>query len=166
VVFSEEFGNIKNATYTDSIKEWRNVSYMIWDNEGVESESPVGNYTLGYTVSFNRKEMIINSDKKILNEVVDEGYSELNRRPRVESFEAEIINNANTMSTYKIDWDLGDIVTIQSNTLLKDSLLSLDAMITEIEETYSSGEYSINVVFGEGRLSLLELLKNAIDKKR
>ena len=106
VVFSEEFGNIKNATYTYSIKEWRNVVYMIWDDNGVESEAPVGNYETGWTDSFNRKEMTINSNKKGIYEAIDEGYSELNKRPHVENFEAEIIHNPNTMSTYLKDWTL------------------------------------------------------------
>jgi hypothetical protein len=165
VVFSEEFGNIKNATYTYSIKEWRNVTYMIWKNGDIEAEAPVGNYLEGWTESFNRKEMIINSNKKVINEAIDEGYSELNKRPHVESFEAEIIHNPNTMSTYLVDWKLGDIVTIQSRALLKDTLLSIDAMVTEVEESYSEGLYSINATFGEGKLTFMQILKNAIDKK-
>ena len=32
VVFSEEFGNIKDASYEYSIKDWRNVAYMIWED--------------------------------------------------------------------------------------------------------------------------------------
>lgn len=166
VVFSEEFGNIKNATYTYSIKEWRNVVYMIWDDNGVESEAPVGNYETGWTDSFNRKEMTISSNKKTVFEAIDEGYSELNKRPHVENFEAEIIHNPNTMSTYLKDWTLGDIVTIQSRSVLKDTLLSIDAMITEVEETYSDGLYSINATFGEGKLTFMQILKNAIEQKR
>jgi len=166
VVFSEEFGNIKNANYTYSIKEWRNVSYMIWENGEILTESPVGNYATGWTESFNRKEMIINSNKKTVNEAIDEGYSELNKRPHVESFQAEIIHNPNTMSTYGIDWTLGDIVTIQSRSILKDTLLSIDALVTEVEEIYSEGLYSINATFGEGKLSFTQILKNAISKGR
>lgn len=166
VVFSEEFGNIKNANYTYSIKEWRNVSYMIWDNAGVDTETPVGNYALGWTESFNRKEMIINSNKKTSNEAIDEGYSELNKRPHIESFEAEIIHNLNTMSTYGIDWNIGDIVTVQSRSLLKDTLLSIDVLVTEVEETYSEGLYSINATFGAGKLTFTQILKNAIEKGR
>ena len=101
VVFSEEFGNIKDASYEYSIKEWRNVSYMIWqDANDVQKESPVGNTEHGATVSFNRKEMIIDSSKKTSGEVINEGRSELNKRPHVQSFSAEIINNANTLSAH------------------------------------------------------------------
>lgn len=167
VVFSEEFGNIKDASYEYSIKEWRNVSYMIWqDANDVQKESPVGNTEHGATVSFNRKEMIIDSSKKTSGEVINEGRSELNKRPHVQSFSAEIINNENTLSTYNKDWQLGDIVTIQSKSILKDKLISIDAQITEIEEIYADGEYSINATFGEGRLSIFQLIKQSIEQKK
>jgi Siphovirus ReqiPepy6 Gp37-like protein len=165
VVFSEEFGNIKNATYEYSIKDWRNVAYMTWNNGTSDVNTPVGNASKGATVSFNRKEIIISSSKEVQNEVVSEGKSELNKRPHVESFNAEIINNENTMSTYKKDWDLGDIVTVQSNRILKDTLITIDSQITEIEETYDSGEYTISATFGEGKLSFVQLIKQSIDQK-
>ena len=94
-----------------------------------------------------------------------EGYSELNKRPHVENFTAEIVNNTNTMSTYNEDWFLGDIVTVQSKEIKRNEILSLDVMITEIEEVYDQGEYSINATFGEGKLTLIQLVKNAIDQK-
>jgi hypothetical protein len=165
VVFSEEYGNIKTANYTYSIKEWRNVAYMIYEGSSGEISKPVGNIANGATIGFNRKEVIIKSSKKVEAEVVSEGHSELNKRPHVESFTAEIINNPNTMTTYGLDWNLGDIVTIQSKTILKDRIVSVDAMITEVEEIYSAGEYTINATFGEGKLSLLQLIKNDIGKR-
>jgi hypothetical protein len=165
VVFSEEFGNIKNATYQYSIKEWRNVSYMTWNDGTSDKNTPVGNISRGATISFNRKEIIISSSKKTSTEVVNEGRSELNKRPHVESFQAEILNNDRTMTTYNEDWVVGDIVTVQSKEILKDTLVSIDAQITQIEETYDSGEYSINATFGEGKLSLIQLIKNAIEQR-
>ena len=132
----------------------------------MEKESPVGNTEHGATVSFNRKEMIIDSSKKTSGEVINEGRSELNKRPHVQSFSAEIINNENTLSTYNKDWQLGDIVTIQSKSILKDKLISIDAQITEIEEIYADGEYSINATFGEGRLSIFQLIKQSIEQKK
>jgi hypothetical protein len=165
VVFSEDFGNIINANYTYSIKEWRNVAYMIWNNDTADQISTITNTSKGATKSFNRKEIIIDSSKKISSEVTSEGRSELNKRPHVESFSAEIINNVNTMSTYGIDWFLGDIVTIQSKAIKKNQMISIDAQITEIEEVFDSGEYSINATFGEGKLSFVQIIKNAINQK-
>jgi hypothetical protein len=166
VVFSEDFGNITNATYEYSIKDWRNVAYMTWTDEtDVERVSTVLNMVKGYTKTFNRKEMIFSSSKKLAGEVSNEGKSELNKRPHIESFTAEIIDNENTMSTYRKDWDLGYIVTIQSRKILKDKLITINSQITEIEEIYDSGEYSINATFGEGKLSFVKLIKQYVDPK-
>jgi hypothetical protein len=167
VVFSEEFGNIKNASYEYSIKEWRNLAYMVWKEEGsdIEKANAVWNLAYGNTTGFNRKEIIIDSSKKILNEVKAEGRSELNKRPHIESFTAEIINNENTMTTYNKDWTVGDIVTIQSREIVKGYQVSMNAMITAIEEVFDEGEYSINATFGEEKLSFLQLIKNAINQK-
>jgi hypothetical protein len=166
VVFSEEFGNLKNATYQYSIKDWRNVAYMQWNNGTTDQNTPVGEKTHGDTISFLRKEIIINSSKKTSTEVQSEGRSELNKRPHIESFQAEIINNNRTMSTYNEDWILGDIITVQSKQVLKDNLISLNAQITQIEETYDSGEYTINATFGESKLTLIQLIKQSIEQKK
>lgn len=161
VVFSEDFGNIKNATWTNSNKDWRNVAYINWtDTNNAAQDTPVGNTSKGATIAFNRKEIILSSSKKTTNEVVAEGRSALNARPIIESFTADIVNNDRTMSTYGIDWNLGDIVTIQSNELK----VSVDAQVTEISEIYANGEYSISATFNEGQLNLVQLIKQEIKK--
>lgn len=166
VVFSEEFGNIKNATYEYSVKEWRNFVYSTYMTETGQTNVPIGNTTHGATKGFNRKELIIDSGKETVKEATDIGYLELNKRPHVETFTAEIINNENTMTTYGVDWFLGDIVTIQSKEIKKNQILSMNVMITEVEEIFDNGEYSITATFGEGKLKLIQLIKNAIKEGR
>lgn len=158
VIFSEDFGNIKNALYTYSIKDWRNVCYITWNNGTSDQNTPVGNTSNGATISFNRKEMIFNSSKKTSPEVIPEGYSELNKRPHVESFTAEILHNDQTLSTYNVDWFLGDVVTIQSS----DLNVSVNAQITQLDETYENGEYTLDGTFGEAKLNFVQLVKNSI----
>lgn len=165
VVFSEEFGNLKNATYSHSIKEWRNAAYMSYNNGTADLNFLVNKYKDGTPSSFNRKEIVLDSSKKTQQEVINQGRAELNKRPKIKSFSAEIINNPNTISTYNVDWFLGDVVTIQSAAILKNQLLSVDAQITEIEETYDQGEYSLNVTFGEGQLNFIQMIKNKIKEK-
>lgn len=165
VIFSEEFGNLKNATYNHSIKEWRNAAYMSYNNGTTDLNFLVNKYKDGTPSSFNRKEIVLDSSKKTQQEVINAGKAELNKRPKIKSFSAEIINNPNTISTYNVDWFLGDVVTVQSAALLKDQLISVDAQITEIEETYDQGEYSLNVTFGEGQLNFIQMIKNKIKEK-
>lgn len=165
VIFSEEYGNLKDATYNHSIKEWRNAAYMAYNNGTSDLNFLVNKYKDGNPSSFNRKEIALDSSKKTQQEVINEGRAELNKRPKIKSFSAEIINNENTMSTYNLDWFLGDVVTIQSAALIKNQLLSIDAQITEIEETYDQGQYSLSVVFGEGQLNFIQMIKNKIKEK-
>jgi hypothetical protein len=166
VVFSEEFGNIKNANYQYSIKDWRNVAYLPWNDGTSDHTALVKNTNKGETVSFGRKEIVIDISKETKTEVEDQGKSELNKRPHVESFSAEILNSDRTLSTYKEDWNLGDIVTVQSSSVLKDKKISLDVQITQIEEIYDAGEYTINATFGEGKLTLIQLIKQSIEQKK
>jgi ReqiPepy6 Gp37-like protein len=163
VVFSEEFGNIKNATYNKNNKDWRNVAYMLYtDTANAAQTLAVGNTKQGATIGFNRKEIIIDSSKNTTPQVGAEANSELNKRLMVESFTAEIINNTATMSTYGTDWNLGDIVTIQS----KDLQVSVDAQITEITETYAQGEYTLEATFNEGQPNLIQLIKQEIYRRK
>jgi hypothetical protein len=162
VVFSEDFGNIKNATYNKSNKDWRNVTYMNWNDGTTDKNTGVVNPLYGTATGFNRKEIIIDSSKKTSSEVISEGNSELNKRLLVESFQAEIINNPNTMSTYQVNWGLGDIVTIQSSALQ----VSVDAQITEIVETYADGSYTLEATFNEGQPNLIQLIKNEIGRRK
>jgi len=162
VVFSEEYGNIKNATYNTNNKDWRNVAYMNWSSGASTYSTAVGDVTNGATVGFNRKEIIIDSSKVNQTEVTHEGWSELHKRPVIESFTAEIINNPNTMTTYLKDWFLGDIVTIQS----KEMGVTVDAQITEITETYADGLYSLEATFNEGQPNLIQLIKQEINRRK
>lgn len=161
VIFSEAFGNIKNATFLTSIKDWKNVGYFTWqDANNADQVTAVGNTGYGATVSFNRKEIVLSSSKKTSTEVSSEGHSELNSRPKNETFTAEIINNENTISTFNLDWFLGDVVTIQSAELKA----SVNAQVIQVDETYENGEYTLEATFGEPKLNFLQIIKNAIRK--
>lgn len=166
VIFSEEYNNIKDATYTKSIKDWVNVGYVRWNDGTTDQTTAVSSKKQSSNIGFNRKEIILDSDKATSSQAANDGKAELNKLPIVETFTAEIVNNPNTMSTYNQDWFLGDIVTIQSKEILKNTLISLDAQIIEIEEIYDSGEYSINASFGIGKLSFVKFIKNEIRRRR
>jgi hypothetical protein len=166
VVFSEEYNNIQDATYFHSLKDWHNMAYMTWNDGTNDQTTAIANVKHGTSSGFNRKEIIIDSSKEKANDVVNEGRAELNKRPLVENFTAEIINNPNTMSTFNVDWFLGDVVTIQTKAIKKDTIISVDAQIIQIEEVYDNGEYTIHAIFGEQRLSLIKKIKQTISQRR
>ena len=55
-------------------------------------------------------------------------------------------------SRYGIDFDLGDVCTI------RDSLLSIDARITEITECYEDGDTTLDITFGYDKSGLDDIL--------
>ena len=165
VVFSEEYGNLKNAEYTDSILDWKNWGYVTWNNGTTDQVTTVTNAKHGAAIHFNRKELIVNSSKKTSSQVSAEGKGELSKNAKIKGFTADIINSDTTISTYNKDWFIGDVVTVQSANIMKDTVISLDVQITEVEETYDQGEYSIAVTFGEGKLNFIQNIKNAINRK-
>lgn len=166
VVFSEAFNNIKDATYTKSIKDWVSMGYVKWNDGTNDQMTAVASKKSEHVSSFNRKENILDSGKNTAALATNEGRAEINRRPIVESFTAEIIYNPNTMSTFGVDWFLGDVVTVQSKELVENKMVSLDTQIIEVEETYDSGEYTINATFGMGRLSFVKFIKNEIRRRK
>ena len=164
IIFSEEYGNLKNANYSYSIKDFKNWAYVTWNN-GADQVTSVSNSKYGTAKWFNRREIIMDSSKKASTQVSAQAKAELRKRPRVQSFEAEIINNTDTKTVYNTDWFLGDVVTVQTAQILKNTLISIDVQITQIEEIYDKGEYSVVATFGDGRLSLLQKIKNTINQK-
>lgn len=164
VIFSEEFGNISNATYTEAFKDYKNIAYL------GNNHTEVWNGTDNTLTGFLRREIELSSTQAgttspTTAQITAEGQAQLRNRPKAINFTAEIIDNENTMSTFNEDWFLGDIVTVQSKAIKKDELISIDVQVTEIEQIYANGEYSINATFGEGKLTLVQLIKNAINQK-
>ena len=85
--------------------------------------------------------------------MLQRGNEKLSECTKIETFEGTINTNANNV--YKVDYDLGDIVTIYD----KDLGIKLDTQITEIEETYDKGKVEIVPTFGNNIPSLLTKIK-------
>lgn len=166
VVFSEHFNNISDASYVISLTDWASVGYVSWNDGTNDQVTTVASTKHGTSTSFNRKEILLDSSKTKSSEVTSEGRAELVKRQLIQNFTAEIIDNPNTMSTFGVDWFLGDIVTIQSKSLREKEIISVDAQIIELEEVYDSGEYSLHATFGENKLSLIKKMKQALKQRR
>lgn len=166
VVFSEDFSNIKDATYVNSLRDWNNTAYITWNDGTNDQTTAISSTRYGRSTGFNRKETIIDSSKEKANEVVAEGKAELIKRPIVESFTAEILDNPNTISTFNEHWFLGDIVTLQTNALRSNQKITVNTQIIQVEEIYDNGEYSLNATFGQAKLTIIKKIKQAINQKR
>ena len=61
---------------------------------------------------------------------------------------------------YQLDYDLGDIVTIQN----KDWGVTLDARITEVKEIYETAGFSLEATFGNNRPTLIQKIKQELSQ--
>ena len=86
--------------------------------------------------------------------LADRGKSKLAENTIIESFEATI-----DTESYRVEWDLGDFVTILDDEI---GVIS-DTQIVEVVEIYEDGILSVEPVFGESISQFGDKFKQAID---
>lgn len=168
-IFSQEFENILEQQYTDSLNNYRNVNLVAGAGEGNNRKFT----TVGSGIGLDRFELFtdardLSNTKYIDNtEVVipdieyipmlqSRGYGRLSDYSLVETFDSKI--NIYSNLTYKVDFDLGDIVTCKS----KKWGITLNTRITEIEEIYEETGEKINVTFGNNVPTLIDKIKQKL----
>ena len=157
VIFSDEFGNLAEIEYTEDVKKYRNVAYVLGAEKDGQQEVVVVDQSNGQPI----REMYISGSSVQMEDgmtaeayralLAEYGAEQLATKGKVESFEGEGFDIGNF--TYMEDWDLGDIVTIQSAEL---GLVS-HARVTEVEELYERGTVRILPVFGSPLSEKLDL---------
>jgi len=141
VLFSDESANIASPKYTLNDRLYRNFAYVAGAGEGadrtiVEVDQIIENEP--------RREMYVDardlqqdelSNSEYEDKLTQRGIEKLAESVKVENLEASAINDE--MYNYIDDWDLGDIVSFQKwrNTFSQ--------RITEVEEVYESGTYTV-----------------------
>lgn len=165
-VFSRDLENIINQTYYNSIDNYKNFALIGGSGED-ESRRKT---TVGTAKGIDRYEIFVDardiSDKETVNEeevimsdtkyipiLQERGKEKLSEYQLVKTLDSQI--NVNSNLTYKVDYDLGDIVTC----LDKKWGLLLNVRITEIEEVYEQSGIQINVTFGNNVPTLIDKIK-------
>jgi len=159
-VFSQEYENLNEQNYLESNANFANTALVGGEGEGAAR-------TLVPIISGsgeNRREIFV--DAKDLREeefptnytaaLLYRGQSKLAELSPARSFDAAVNPHGNLR--YKTDYDLGQTVTVIS----KKWGVTLNARITEVEESYDVTGQSINIVFGKGVLTLFQKLKGAL----
>lgn len=164
-IFSQEFDNIVEQEYTNSIENLKTTAYVGGEEkEGVARKvAEVG----GAAAGLEREEVFINAtdivqeyeneskvkitltDAQYLALLSARGASELEQYAETLAFGSKINTNANLQ--YGIDYDLGDRVTC----INKRWGVRIDVRITEIAETYETSGEEIDITFGESLPTLL-----------
>ena len=151
-IFSKEYDNVSEQNYTDSNIGYKNCAYVAGQGEGDNREIVIVNNTLA---GLDRREVFvdardINND---MNSLIDRGKSKLCETPEIKNFEFDVESEG-----YKIEWDLGDVVTVKSE---KYNIVT-DTRILAVQETYENGICKIEPSFGDSVKTITEKI-NSMD---
>lgn len=152
IIFSKRYDNIIEREYMKDISEYKNCAIVAGQGEGSNREIVVVNDDLS---GLERKEIFIDArDVENNNNLSDRGKSKLSENIIIESFEANI-----DPISYKLDWDLGDFITILDDEI---GVIS-DTQIVEVREIYEDGVLTIEPTFGEVISQFKDKFKQAIN---
>lgn len=168
-IFSQEFDNIVEQEYTNSIENLKTTAFVGGEEkEGVARKvAEVG----GSAAGLAREEVFINAtdivqeyedddgtqvtltDAEYLALLSARGAEELEQYAETLSFGSKVNTFANLI--YRTDYDLGDRVTCVN----KRWGIRIDVRITEIAETYQNNVEEIDITFGESLPALLTQIR-------
>lgn len=161
-IFSPEWDNLKSFTYEYSDKDFRNYAIVAGQGEGPARQVVAVDLTDGKS----RREIFVDARdlQQDENETADEytaklaqrGHERLAEYTVVEKCEAEI--DTESSLKYRTDFDLGDLCTVKED----EHGIACQKRITECEEVYENGSFSLAVVFGEGYLILPKYLERKL----
>lgn len=165
-IFSRDFENILEQEYTDSNNNYCNTALICGEGEGINREKAyVGTSNIG----FNRYELYV--DAKDLRKEVDNktltpeeytkvleqrGKEKIEECPEIKTFESKVNTKGN--NKYRVDYDLGDIVTAMD----KKWGITIDTRIVQIEEVYEGGKCEIRPTFGNNIPTIIDKLKRMV----
>ena len=166
-IFSQEFDNIKEQEYTNSVENLKTTAYV----GGEEVEPRVVAEVGGGASGLDREEIFVNAtditkvytdsaqteitrtDAEYLACLLERGASELEQYAETLSFSSKINTHANLK--YREDYDLGDRVTCVN----KRWGIKINVRITEVSETYQQNIEEIDITFGESLPALLTQIR-------
>lgn len=162
VIFSEVYKNINKATFTSNSQNYKTHAIVFGDGEGTARtviEATIDPEATGW----QRRELMVDARDikrdgltaaQYQSALIQRGTEKLKEYGIVECLEAVTLPNVNF--TYKIDYDLGDIVTVNK----KAWGIKMDKRITEIQEVYENGGLSIIPTFGDPLPDAVDLSNN------
>lgn len=153
VIFSPQFDSLKSLSFTESDLNYKNVGIVGGQGEGAaRSITEVGTGS-----GLNRHEVFIDA-RDIDGDLAVRGQQKLQEFLTEQYLEGQILTNS--PFKYEIDYDLGDVVTVQN----KDWYVTMDTRITEIKEFYEVSGFKIEATFGNNRPTLIQKIKQELSQ--
>lgn len=148
ILFSEKKKNLLEGKATDDNTNYKNVGYAAGKGENEDRLITV----IGTATGFDRREIFIDLNNiEDPDELKQEGQKKLDTYKMIQSIEGKIYEIPNM--EYEKDWNLGDLVTLESNGIYEDK------RITQVKEIYERNNIKIEVGFGDKIPSLAEQIK-------
>lgn len=172
VIFAPDFGTISEMTYSESTIDHKNVAVVAGPGEG-DARILV---EVGEASGWDRYELFVDA-RDVPSQTEPEGEGEPTPRP-IEDIEsdlnergqqklaeyeqiffagAKILTQGNLR--YRVDYDLGDVVTIRN----LQWGITLEARITDVNEVYESDGFKIELVFDNDVPDFISKVKRRID---
>ncbi|HIG0356305.1 TPA: siphovirus ReqiPepy6 Gp37-like family protein [Clostridium sporogenes] len=186
-IFSRDFENILEQEYMDSLNNYKNTTLIAGAGEGKDRKlTSIGN-TKGLdrfelyvdardlNDKEEKKKIVVDRDEegnvtgeheetyeveipwdRYEPQLLQRGKEKLEEYKEIQTFDSKI--NVLGNNKYKVDFDLGDIVTVVD----KKWGIKIDVRITEIEETYEDKGLGVNVTFGNNIPTIITKIKQLI----
>ncbi|QRG66927.1 Gp37-like protein [Brevibacillus choshinensis] len=167
-IFSIEYDNVESQSYVSSSIGHKNVALVGGQGEGAERKI----ISIGDAAGLDRYEMFVDArdigtndqseqpltEQDIRRMLMDRGNEKLAETARVENFESKLLPYSNL--TYRRDYDLGDVVTIQN----RNWGVRIHVRIVEVKETYESIGVKLEATFGKAAPTLIEKIKQVTEQ--
>lgn len=153
VIFSDEFDNLLTTEYLINRENYKNHAYIFGEGEGSERKVTTAVINGDDFQGLDRYELYVDARDVSSNNgqiyhidytkmLVQRGYEKLKEHSITQAFSGEI--EPNTTYKYKVDYNLGDIVTVQTS-----YGISTHPRIVEIIENWDESGYKIVPTFEE-----------------
>lgn len=159
--FSQDAENILSQEYADSVDNYKNAALVAGEGEGDLRQK----ISIGNSAGFDRYEEFVDAKdikKETLSNIQYEellkskGHIKLSEMTEIKTFDSTVDLNADLK--YKVDYDVGDIVTCINN---KWGVV-MQARITEIEEIYEEANMKVNIIFGNKIPTILDKIRQVV----
>ena len=152
VIFSTAYHNMATTKYSADTKPIVNAAYA--GGAGENEARLIQTIFRENATGLERRESWLDCGNiELVEELVYEANHKLEKSILTETLTGTITPTGPFV--YGEDYDLGDIVTVQS----KVTGLEKDAQITEISESYEKGERKVSVTFGKRQQNILDEIR-------
>ena len=147
--FSDEFDNLNSASYSINDQLERTVAYVAGEGEGSERRVVIVGDTTG--TGYDRRELFVDAKDISSEDITDAEYVAALTQRGIEKLNENMMSNSLECVTvpqgnfdYKVNYDLGDVVTTRKS----NWGISQDLRITEIQEVYEHGAMQVVPTLG------------------